>query len=103
MDGPVAMMFVSDPLHEGLPNERLLQLFYGLTATEAHIAARMAAGHSLEVIAAGRRYTLQTIRWYGKQILAKTGCRSRAEFVRRVSHTVASLFADIEGKSARQA
>jgi DNA-binding CsgD family transcriptional regulator len=52
----------------------------------------MAAGRSLEEIAAERRYTVQTIRWYSKQILAKTGSRSRAELVSRLSRTIASLF-----------
>jgi DNA-binding CsgD family transcriptional regulator/PAS domain-containing protein len=90
--GAVTMVFVSDPLRGAAPNEKLLEAFYRLTPTEAQIAARIASGHSLEAIATDRHNTLETIRWYSKQIQARTGCHSRAELVRQLSRTLASLF-----------
>ena len=85
-----AMVLVTDPLDERLPNEALLQAFYGLSPAEARVAGRLATGDDVEAIAETLGYTRETLRWYSKQVLAKTGCRSRSDLVRTVAHTVAS-------------
>jgi DNA-binding CsgD family transcriptional regulator len=90
-DRIAAVVFVSDPDQVGLPDQALLQTFYGLTPAEANVAARLAAGDSVEDIAAEHRYTKQTVQWYSKQVLVKTGCRSRAALARQLSITLASL------------
>ena len=90
-DRVTAAVLVSDPERHAQPDRSLLQVFYGLTATEADVTARLAAGESLEDIAAARRYTKQTVQWYAKQILNKVGCRNRAALVRQVSMTLSSL------------
>jgi DNA-binding CsgD family transcriptional regulator len=86
-----AVVFISDPDRESLPNQRLLQVFYGLTPAEADIAARLAGSHSVDEIADSCRYTKQTVQWYSKQILSKTGCSSRVALVRQLSTTLSAL------------
>jgi DNA-binding CsgD family transcriptional regulator len=87
--GATAMVSVGDPADARSPNEGMLQVFYGLTAAEARVAARMATGDEGARIATDLGYTKQTLRWYCKQVLAKVGCRSRAELVRQLSGTLA--------------
>jgi DNA-binding CsgD family transcriptional regulator len=92
--GAVALVFVSDPLRDGPPSEALLRCYYGLTKAEAQVGASIAIGRSLEMIAADRGATIETVRWYNKQVLAKTGCSSRAELVRRLTRSLSTLFPD---------
>lgn len=89
-----AALLLVEPLDPGpLLRADLLAGLYGLTNAEADVAARMARGDSVEDIAKARRYTIDTARWYGKQVLGKCGCGSRAELVRRLSRGPASLLA----------
>jgi DNA-binding CsgD family transcriptional regulator len=97
-----ALILITDPARERPPNQWLLGFFYGLTPTEAQIAAQMVVGRRLEDIASDRGLTLETARWYSKQILAKTGCHSRVELARQVSRTLASLFPDAQVTPAVQ-
>jgi DNA-binding CsgD family transcriptional regulator len=87
----VAFVFISERERDRRPDEALLRLFFGLTATEAQICASLAVGMSPEDIADERRYTRETVRWYSKQLLHKTGCRNRGELVRLISRTLPSL------------
>ena len=89
----VALVFVSDPLRDRPPSEALLRCYYGLTKAEAEIGARIAVGRSLEEIAAERGTTIETVRWYNKQVLAKTCCASRAELVGQLTRSLPTLFA----------
>jgi DNA-binding CsgD family transcriptional regulator len=86
-----AFVFVSDPSRHRLPSEYLLQRYYALTRSEAEVAARIGAGRSLEEIANERRTTIGTIRWYNKQVLAKTGCSNRAQLVRQLTRGLPGL------------
>ena len=86
-----ALVFASDPTFISRPCEAMLQVFYGFTPTEARIAARIGEGETLEEIAEAEGYTRHTVQWYNKQILSKTGCRTRGELVRQLSRTLASL------------
>ncbi len=89
-DRVTAVVFVSEPGAEPLPNAQLLRAFYQLTAAEAEIAARLAGGESVDEIASACGKTKQTVQWYSKQILATTGCRHRAALVRQLSSTLLS-------------
>lgn len=86
------IVFISDPLQNSLPSESLLRQYYQFTPTEAAVAARIASGRTLEEIALERRMTIETARWYSKQVLAKTGSRNRAELVRQIARTLPALF-----------
>jgi DNA-binding CsgD family transcriptional regulator len=87
-----AIVFISDPSQDLLPSECLLQQYYGLTPAEAEVAAHIGAGRSLEEIANARGTTIGTIRWYTKQVLAKTGCSNRAQLVRQLTVGLPGLF-----------
>jgi DNA-binding CsgD family transcriptional regulator/PAS domain-containing protein len=95
-----ALVFVSDPHRDQPPSEALLRCYYGLTRTEAQVGACIAVGHSLEEIAAERGTTIETVRWYNKQVLAKTGCGSRAELVRQLTRSLSTLFPEHPGLPA---
>lgn len=86
-----AVVFVRDPDQLTPVNQRWLMELFGLTATEAKIAARLASGDSLEEIAGEYRYSKQTLQWYSKQLLQKTGSRNRADLVRRLATSLASV------------
>lgn len=85
-------VFISDPSRHCLPSEYLLQRYYGLTPSEAEVAARIGAGRSLADIANERGITIETVRWYNKRVLAKTGCSSRAQLVWQLTRGLPGLF-----------
>jgi DNA-binding CsgD family transcriptional regulator len=87
-----AFVFISDPSRHRLPSEYLLQQYYGLTPSEAEVAARIGAGRSLADIANERGITIETVRWYNKQVLAKTGCSNRAQLVSQLTRGLPGLF-----------
>jgi DNA-binding CsgD family transcriptional regulator len=89
---PCAVVLVTSDDEVPMPDQRILRELFGLTVTEAAILSRLAAGESLRQIATGRHYTLGTARWYSKQLLAKTGCRNRADMVRKVVRSSADIF-----------
>lgn len=88
--GPMALVFLRDPERPALHLDRLRELF-GLTPTEAVIAADLGAGKSPEEIA-GRQYiAIGTVRWHLKSIFAKTGTVRQAEAAALLSRSVATL------------
>jgi DNA-binding CsgD family transcriptional regulator len=89
--GGRALVLIDDPDQVPAAGPALLGRLYGLTKTEAEIAARIGSGESLETIANGRAVSLQTVQWHNKRILAKLDCRSRGELVRRLNSGVARL------------
>lgn len=82
--GGLVLVLIDEPTVGTQPDIDLLRNSYGLTQTEAEIARCFALGESIKAIAEARRNTKETVRWYSKQILAKTGCRSRSQLVRRL-------------------
>lgn len=56
-----------------------------MTASETAVAVELSKGSSANEVAETLAYTRETARWYIKQVLAKTSCRSRTEFVHKVS------------------
>jgi DNA-binding CsgD family transcriptional regulator len=85
-----AIIFIVDPEHEVVPDLEVLRSMYGLTRAEAGVALLLASGLSIAEISERCTYTVETVRWYSKQILGKTGCRNRAELVRELSALVTS-------------
>jgi len=63
----------------------LLCELYDLTRAEATVANRILEGLSVNEIAGDHRVSRETVRSQVKKILAKTGCRSQADFVRRLA------------------
>lgn len=63
----------------------LLQALFDLSLTEAALAARIAAGQTVEHIAAADRKSVHTVRNQLKSVLAKTGCARQTELARLLS------------------
>jgi len=76
---PAAMVFIRDP-EAPLAATRLRELF-GLTRTEAAVAAGLGDGKSPERIAAELGIGLGTVRTHLKRVLAKTGTHRQAQLV----------------------
>lgn len=74
---PCVLVFIRDPAAP-IAAARLRELF-GLTRTEAAVAAALGRGASLEHIAANMGIGLATVRSHLKRILAKTGTHRQAE------------------------
>ncbi len=87
---PAAIVFLRDP-EEVTPSSLLLRDLFGLTPTEASLAAALAEGKALEAIATAHRISLYTARTHLKSIFAKTGTRRQAELVARLLGSVATL------------
>lgn len=63
---------------------RRLAQRYGLTPTEARVAAAIAEGETLASFSATRGCTEQTARTHLKRVLSKTGCARQVDLVRLV-------------------
>lgn len=79
------MVVISDPCRIPATKQAVLQSLFALTPAEATVAVRLATGAGAREIADELGYTAETARWYVKQVLGKASCRSRAEFVHKVS------------------
>jgi DNA-binding CsgD family transcriptional regulator len=81
----------TDPrVHQLAPRELISQLF-GLSASEARLAALLADGKTLVEAAGIMSISLGSARTYSKRIFAKTGASRQAELVRLILKSVASL------------
>lgn len=68
---------------------RDIALLFGLTMTEACLAASLAAGGTVSDFAATRGIAEGTARLHLKRVLAKTGTGRQSELVRRIGRSVA--------------
>ncbi len=85
---PCALVFIRDP-QAPIAAARLRELF-GLTRTEAAVAAALAQGRSPEDIALGMGIGPATVRSHLKRILAKTGTHRQAQAVALLARSVAT-------------
>jgi DNA-binding CsgD family transcriptional regulator len=77
-----AAIFVADPEQAVTVRSEVLQDLWGLTAAEAVVASRIAAGQTVTEIAASLLVTNGTVRWHLKRVLAKTDTGRQPELVR---------------------
>ncbi len=75
------VLTIVDPDASRLPAISDLRKSFGLTSSEAAIAAELCLGRELDEIAATRRVTAGTLRVQLKTILFKTGTRRQSELV----------------------
>jgi DNA-binding CsgD family transcriptional regulator len=87
---PAAMVFICDPETQ-TPDQKTLRELFGLTRTEATIAAALATGKSPDEIAVAFGIGIGTARSHLKKILAKTGTRRQAQLVALILRSVAGL------------
>jgi len=86
---PAVLVFIRDP-EAPIAAARLRELF-GLTRTEAAVAAALGRGTSLEDIAVNMGIGLATVRSHLKRILAKTGTHRQAEAVALLARSVSTV------------
>jgi DNA-binding CsgD family transcriptional regulator len=76
------LLFVTDPsVVSAAPNPRLAELF-GLTRSEATLAADLLAGDTLSEIAARRGRSVNTVRSHLAQLMAKTNVNRQSHLMR---------------------
>jgi DNA-binding CsgD family transcriptional regulator len=84
-------LFISDPDDRNLANLEVIRMRWQLTALEARIAIRLAQGQSVKEIGGELQLTLNTARWYSKQIMQKIGVRRQAQLCITLLSDVALL------------
>lgn len=82
--GPRALIIVHDPDMDATRVAMAARSLYGLSASEAAIAARLAAGRSPAAIAHERRVSLGTVRTQVRRIYQKLGVTSQLELAARL-------------------
>jgi DNA-binding CsgD family transcriptional regulator len=89
---PAAILFVNDPEQScavPLPNQ--LRAAFGLTPTEALVAARIFEGEGLRPAAEALGMGVTTARTHLQRIFDKTGTRKQAELVRMLARALPNL------------
>lgn len=82
--GPLAVLFVSDPDRQPLPDAGTISKLFDLTPSESRLVAVLTSGLKLEEAAESCELTLSTARTYLKQIFSKTGTRRQSELVKLI-------------------
>ena len=77
---PGVLVLLRDP-ETSSPRAGVLQELFGLTQTEAGVAAALCRGASLSKVAAELRIRLSTVRTHLKSVMLKTNTRRQAELV----------------------
>lgn len=89
---PAVLVFLRDP-DAPIAAARLREL-YGLTRSEATVAAALGRGRSLNDIATQTGVSLGTVRTHLKRILAKTGTHRQAEAAALLARSLATVGPD---------
>jgi DNA-binding CsgD family transcriptional regulator len=90
IDGVAAAMFITDPTRTAIPESEAPRLIYGLTRTEARLAAHLAHGKSLADYCVANAVTANTARTHLKRVFEKTGTRRQGQLVSLLSQPSAS-------------
>lgn len=81
---PRALIAISDS-GETSPSTDALQDLYGLTPTEARVAAALSSGHSIQSAAADLRMSAETLRTHLKHIFSKVGVTRQQDLIRALA------------------
>ena len=82
-----ALVLLVDPVERPRVDPAFLVTTLGLTRAESHVAAALAAGHSVRDIAVATRRTQATVRAHVRQLHRKLGLHTQADVVRLVLTT----------------
>jgi len=82
--GPLSIVYVGDDDSYPAVHPELLGSLFGLTRTEALVAARVADGLSPNEVAGELKLGTGTVRWHVKRIMARVDVGRQAELVRLV-------------------
>jgi PAS domain-containing protein/DNA-binding CsgD family transcriptional regulator len=88
---PAASVIITDPEHSVVAPAQLLQRLFHLTAAEARLAARLAAGQDLRGAAGELHITYGTARARLAQIFQKTQTRRQSELLRLLLTTLGAV------------
>lgn len=89
---PRVLLLIYDPAARPHIDALLVERLFGLTSTEALVAARLAEGLSSAQIAAERECSTATVRTHIKRILRKTHTNRQAELVQLILTSPAISF-----------
>jgi DNA-binding CsgD family transcriptional regulator len=84
-NGGDALLYFTDLVAEQAPSERLLSRTFQLTAAEARLASRLAAGESIGAASTRLAIGRETARTQLRAVFAKTGTRRQAELTALLS------------------
>lgn len=82
--GPLSIVYVGDDDSHPVVHPELLGPLFGLTPTEARVAARVADGLSPDEVAGELKLGTGTVRWHVKRIMARVEAGRQAELVHLV-------------------
>ena len=86
---PAVVVYISDGEDRFNMHEKLLEKLFGLTATEARLAALLTNGRTLSEAAVILGVTENTVRGYSKIIFSKLGINRQADLIRVILKSVA--------------
>lgn len=86
-----AVVVITDPERQSRPPTELLRQMFGLTATEAMLAAEVGAGASIREYANGHGISEGTARWHLKNVQQKTRTHRVSELVGIVERLAGKL------------
>ena len=89
--GAAALVFVRESERACSLDPAALRGLYGITPGELRVAALVAEGRRAADIGRALGISVETVRTHQKRLYEKTGARSRAQFVRMFSGSLASL------------
>ncbi len=82
--GPLSIVYIGDDDAHPVVHPELLGSLFGLTPTEARVAARVADGLSPGEVADEMKLCTGTVRWHVKRIMARVEAGRQAELVHLV-------------------
>jgi len=82
--GVRGLVLLADAERKARINPGLVGAAMGLTPAESRLAVMLAAGRTLQDIAAATDRTEGTVRWHLKRIFSKQGISRQSELIRRV-------------------
>ncbi len=81
---PLSIVYIGDDETHRVCHAELLRPLFGLTPTEARVAAEVANGLSLVEVARELSLGTGTVRWHVKRIMARSDAGRQAELVRMI-------------------
>jgi DNA-binding CsgD family transcriptional regulator len=89
--GAAAILYVQNAKPAPTAAPHVLADLFGLTPNEARFAAELAQGRSIAQAGAALNFTLETARYYSKQLYAKLDASGQADVVLRIKNSIYNI------------